>query len=776
MARILHIEDDPKNRLLVRKLLGVAGHEVIEAEGGIEGIRLARESAPELVLVDVNIPDLDGYEVTLRLRGMKALEDVPIVAITAEGDREISLAVGADGFLEKPIDASRFAKQIARFLKGHKERGRTRASQQLRIQGSRTVERLERKVVELSEANARLEEMMHLRREFLRNLSHELATPMTPIVGYLRLLIGEELGELNPMQAKSLAAVQDSTERLRGLIDTLLDVSSLETGRMHFYDRAYDFGRVAARAIEHARPRLDARKLEVHVEPAPAGLSASGDPDKVRRAIVHVLDNAAKFSETGGTVAIGIERHGEGAELSYELRVADDGPGIPPDKIGKILEPFYQADGSVTREYGGVGLGLAFARRVHLHAASARDRRLRARRDGGRAAGLRAPAGQRPRPRRVIYLDHHAASPPDEAVRAAMEAAREVAWANPASAHAAGRAARSVLEAAREKIADAVGAKPADLVLTAGGTEACNLAVRGVPGRGPVLLTRVEHPATREPAVLRGEHDGGVSWLELPAGRPPDAAAFEAALAAAAGPRGDVALAVVQMVSHETGTVLPVAEYGEVCRRRGVPLVVDATQALGKIPLDVGALGATAVTFASSKIGGPPAAGALWIARDTALTPQLIGGAQERGRRAGSPDPVAMAGFGEAAARVETRLAAMPSVATRRDTLEAALLGLGAVVNGEGPRVATVSNVSVPGWKGTRLVAALDLEGLCASHGAACSSGVDAPSEVMAAMYPDAPWRAESALRLSLAPTTSDADIEAAIRIVSAVIPRKARA
>ena len=118
----------------------------------------------------------------------------------------------------------------------------------------------------------------------------------------------------------------------------------------------------------------------------------------------------------------------------------------------------------------------------------------------------------------------------------------------------------------------------------------------------------------------------------------------------------------------------------------------------------------------------------------------------------------------------------MPSVAARRDTLEAALLALGAVVNGEGPRVATVSNVSVPGWKGTRLVAALDLEGLCASHGAACSSGVDAPSEVVAAMYPDAPWRAESALRMSLGPTTSDADIEAAIRIVSAVIPRKARA
>lgn len=363
MAKILHIEDDPTNRLLVRKLLSVAGHEVIEAEGGVEGIRLAREHSPDLILVDLYMPDLDGYEVTLRLRGIPALAGVPIVAITAEGDREISLAVGADGFLEKPIDATRFARQIARFLRGHRERGVGRQSQQLRIAGQRIVERLERNVVELSEANAKLEELMRLRREFLRNLSHELATPMTPIVGYLNLLLGEELGPINPMQAKGLRAVQDSSERLRGLIDTLLDVSSLETGQMHLYHRGYDFGAIAARAIELVRPRLEARGLELHVEPAPAGLEAMGDPDKLRRAMVHVLDNAAKFSPEGGQVAIGIDR-GEAEGGTYELRVADDGPGVAEEERSKVFGEFYQVDGSVTRQYGGVGLGLAFARRV----------------------------------------------------------------------------------------------------------------------------------------------------------------------------------------------------------------------------------------------------------------------------------------------------------------------------------------------------------------------------------------------------------------------------
>lgn len=364
MARILHIEDDPKNRLLVRKLLSAAGHEVVEAEGGLEGIRLAAERRPDLVLVDLYIPDLDGYEVTLRLRSMKALEGVPIVAVTAEGDREISLAVGADGFIAKPIDATRFARLIERFLRGHKERGTSRASQQLRIASQRIVERLERKVVELSEANARLEEMMRLRREFLRNLSHELATPMTPIVGYLKLLLDEELGALTPVQKKSLAAVSSSTDRLRNLIDTLLDVSSFETGRMHFYSRDYDFARTAARALEQVRPRFDERKVEVHVEPAPAGLKGKGDPEKLRRAMVHVFDNAAKFTPEGGQVAVAIERVDGEDEAYYELRVADDGPGVPPEQVPRVLDAFYQADGSVTRAHGGVGLGLAFARQV----------------------------------------------------------------------------------------------------------------------------------------------------------------------------------------------------------------------------------------------------------------------------------------------------------------------------------------------------------------------------------------------------------------------------
>jgi len=366
MARVLHIEDDPRNRRLVSKLLSVAGHEVIDAETGLEGIRLANEHRPDLILVDINVPDLDGYEVTLRLRSISSLAGVPIVAITAEGDRETSLAVGADGFISKPIDASRFERTVRRFLRGHREKREPSQTGPLRARSQKIVERLERKVVELSEANRSLEEMARLRREFLQNVSHELATPMTPVVGYLRLLLDESLGPLTPLQKKCLLSVQGSTQRLRSLVDTLLDVSSLETGRMHFYHRDYDVLEVVKGAVTEVAPRLAKEGVSLLEEPIPASMPAKGDPEKLRRALVLVLENAAKFTPRGGQVAVGLRRgvEGETREAWYQIVVADSGPGIAPEHQDKILQPFYQADGSVTRAHGGLGLGLAFVRRV----------------------------------------------------------------------------------------------------------------------------------------------------------------------------------------------------------------------------------------------------------------------------------------------------------------------------------------------------------------------------------------------------------------------------
>ncbi|MDH5674989.1 MAG: aminotransferase class V-fold PLP-dependent enzyme [Myxococcales bacterium] len=376
-----------------------------------------------------------------------------------------------------------------------------------------------------------------------------------------------------------------------------------------------------------------------------------------------------------------------------------------------------------------------------------------------------------------VYLDHHAATPPIAAALEAMERARAAAWANPASVHREGRQARALLERARSQVAGAIGGQVSELILTAGGSEACNLGVLGLGGnesgeaeRPDVLTTAVEHPAVLRAAERRAAAQGGrVVMLAVPEGRPPGEDEFEAAL----GPR--VGLCALQWVNHETGTVFPVEAYARVCRQAGVPLVVDATQAAGKVGIDVGALGADALALASHKLGGPAGAGALWVSRRSVLQPQLLGGGQESGRRAGSPDVLSLVGFGAACAELAARLAGQRRLSQLRERVEGELIRLGGVVNGAaGPRVATVSNVSFRGQRGDELVAALDLEGVGASSGAACSSGLAEASPVLRAMYPDQAWRAGAALRLSFGPQTTENECKFALRLLQQVLLRGA--
>lgn len=360
MARIVHIEDDPANRLLVRKLLTRVGHEVVEASDGVEGIRLACSVGPDLVLVDLNIPGLDGFEVTLRLRGVAELRGVPIVAITAEGDRDTSLAVGCDGFLQKPIDARTFADTIGRYLGGAREAPPPQRNARLREQSQRIVAHLEQKIAELTRANERLREDDAARVAFYRNISHELATPMTPIVGYCRLLLDEELGELQPAQKRALGAMEECITRLRRIIDNLLDVTGLETGRMRFAHRPYDFREVVQRAVEGFRERVRESELRLLEQYPSDSMPGVGDEDRLYRAVGQLLDNALKFTPRGGSVGVRVG----GRDSGYELCVADTGEGIPHERQERIFDAFYQVDASVTRIHGGTGVGLAIARRT----------------------------------------------------------------------------------------------------------------------------------------------------------------------------------------------------------------------------------------------------------------------------------------------------------------------------------------------------------------------------------------------------------------------------
>ena len=361
MPKILHIEDDPANRLLVRKLLTPAGFEVIDAADGLEGIRLACSLHPDLVLVDIAIPGLDGYEVTLRLRSEPSLKGVPIVAITAEGNRDTSLAVGCDGFLQKPIDARSFADTVRTYLEGHREQvSPDRTGKHLRMQSQRIVAHLEEKIAELSAANERLLELDQARKEFYRNISHELATPMTPIVGYIRLLLDAELGPVTGQQQKALRAVDDCAQRLRGLIEDLLDVTGLETGKMALSPRAFDMADVVSETAQQAQGQFAEAGINFRCE-VERPLGGFGDADRLAQALRHLLANALKFTPRNGSVGLRARRLSSG---HFEVCVADSGPGIPSDKAARLFEPFFQVDGSPTRQHGGAGVGLAIVRGI----------------------------------------------------------------------------------------------------------------------------------------------------------------------------------------------------------------------------------------------------------------------------------------------------------------------------------------------------------------------------------------------------------------------------
>lgn len=358
VATILHIEDDPQSLLLVRKLLTAAGHRVVETSSGLEGARLAGEVEPDLVLVDINIPDLDGYEVAMLLRNR--LPSVPVVAITAEGDRAQSLALGCDGFFLKPIDVRQFPRQIDEFLAGHRERTDKDPSQILRSHSQRVAEHLETKVRELLDANQRLLDAERLRKEFYRNVTHELATPLTPIVGYVNLLSNEELGSLTSGQKKAVVAINEAVKRLRFTIDSLLDVTQLETGQMRFQFANYDLSEVLRTTIANAKPGFEQKGVRLDVSVPTVSVPALGDAERIRRSVNHVLDNAKKFTPAGGAAAIELRISGS----SCEVLVLDSGPGVKSELLNRIWEPFFQADGSTRRQHEGAGVGLAVVRRV----------------------------------------------------------------------------------------------------------------------------------------------------------------------------------------------------------------------------------------------------------------------------------------------------------------------------------------------------------------------------------------------------------------------------
>jgi len=344
----------------------------------------------------------------------------------------------------------------------------------------------------------------------------------------------------------------------------------------------------------------------------------------------------------------------------------------------------------------------------------------------------------------MVYLDANATEPLRPAARAAMLAALEVTG-NPSSVHAAGRAARRVLEDAREALAARFGARAQDLVFTSGGTEADALAIHALGAKRRLIVGATEHDAVRSAAP---------DALSLPVDRDGVADLDTLAVWLADGPP---ALVCLMLANNETGTIQPIAEAAALCRRHGAWLHVDAVQAAGRIDIRFSLLGAYSMAISSHKLGGPPGAGALLLAPEVAtVAPLIAGGGQERGRRGGTPPLPSIAGF--AAAAVAATDAS--HLAPLRDAAEAAAVAAGAVVCGAGAnRLANTTCLALPGVRADAQVIALDLDGIAVSAGAACSSGKVTASHVLAAMGLGP--LAGQAIRVSLPWNATDADMAA---------------
>ncbi|SDO28316.1 cysteine desulfurase family protein [Geodermatophilus sp. DSM 45219] len=391
----------------------------------------------------------------------------------------------------------------------------------------------------------------------------------------------------------------------------------------------------------------------------------------------------------------------------------------------------------------------------------------------------------------MTYLDHAATTPVLPEVLAAMtEQLGRVG--NASSLHASGRAARRVAEQSRERLAEALGARPSEVLFTGGGTESDNLAVKGLywarrdsdSRRRRIVVSPAEHHAVLDSVEWLAKHDGAdVTWLPVePTGR-----VTPEALAEALGDGADVALASVMWANNEIGTVSDLAALAEVAHAVGVPLHTDAVQAVGQVPVDFAASGVDALTMTGHKLGGPMGAGVLLLRRETECAPLLHGGGQERDVRSGTLDVAAIVGL-----RVATTVAVAERedradrLAVLRDRLVAGVVAqvpdaqlngarLDDVVAGGPGRLPGNAHLSFPGAEGDALLMLLDARGVECSTGSACSAGVARPSHVLLATGAD-PDRARSSLRFSLGHTSTDADVDAVLDVIGPVVERARRA
>ena len=374
-----------------------------------------------------------------------------------------------------------------------------------------------------------------------------------------------------------------------------------------------------------------------------------------------------------------------------------------------------------------------------------------------------------------VYFDYNATTPVTPAVTEAVLAMTSDCFGNPSSVHHFGQRAKAALDDARSAVAALIHADAAEVVFTAGGTEADNFAIRGAVealpanGRRHLIASSIEHEAVLNTLKALARRGWQTTLVPVDASGVIDPERLKSLVTA------ETALVSIMHANNEIGTIQPIVELAAVAHEQGALMHTDAVQSVGKIPVDVRALGVDLLSLSAHKFNGPKGAGALWIKRGTRMQPILTGGRHERSRRAGTENVPAIAGMGVAARLAAAKLHdEADRVARLRDRLEQGILSAvpGTAVNGApARRVPNTTNVSFDRVEAESLLIALDLEGIAVSTGSACSSGTLEPSHVLKAMG-CSPHRTQNSLRFSLGLFSTEEEVDRVIAVLPAIVEK----
>ena len=394
-TKILYIDDDPVNRTLVNRILSSYNFQVTEANTGIEGLQVAQKTPPDLILMDINMPGLDGNETTTRMRGMTGLHDIPIVAVTAnttKGARELALAAGCNGYIPKPIDIDNFPHQVIAYLEGRQDNLTDDEKQHyLGRYSQKLVERLETKILELEDANVRLQKIDKVKSDFITVAAHELRTPITLVYGYAKLLQTEVETSSNTEATDGgvydlAGRIYHSVHRLSEVVNDILNISLIEANEMRIERASVHLKTIISAAIQDIDPEKNDRHLNISFEDMDTLPPVTGDPRRLQQMFWNILSNAIKFTPDGGSILIKgwvvlpdspttdttfTPSTQETQQGNVVVMIKDSGIGIDISEQKNIFDRFYIVDDTTYHSSsktafrgGGMGLGLPIAKGI----------------------------------------------------------------------------------------------------------------------------------------------------------------------------------------------------------------------------------------------------------------------------------------------------------------------------------------------------------------------------------------------------------------------------